>query len=89
MSDREIVSRLPHTADGVPIIPHEHPIVFVFSRRKGLYRPGEKADWWEMRIDSFDGEDFVGFVAGSHMARFKPGECYASVEVAMAAGAST
>lgn len=83
-----IIARLPKTADDVPVIVHEHPVVFVFTKRKGLYRPGEKADWWEMVVDMFDGECFSGVVAGSHRAAFRSGYCYSTYKAAMMATAA-
>lgn len=84
----DIIAKLPKTADGVVVIVHEHPVVFVFTKRKGLYRPGEKADWWEMVVDTFDGECFSGVVAGSHKAAFRSEYCYSTYKAATMAAAA-
>lgn len=80
-----VVDAVDKTADGVPIIMSDHPIVFVFTKRTGLYRPGESADWWEMPVKTFDGEYLRGMVAGTHMGAFRPGDCYSTLEAAEAA----
>ncbi len=85
---KAVIAKLPKTADGVPVIVHEHPVVFVFTKRKGLYRPGEKADWWEMVVDMFDGERFSGVVAGSHKAAFRSEYCYSTYKAATVATAA-
>ena len=81
-----IVDRLPKTADGVPIVPHDQPTVWVFTKRTGLYRPGEPAQWWDMIVHSYEDGKLVGFVGGSHMAKIDPSECYSTKEAAEAAG---
>lgn len=80
-----IVDKLPTTADGVPVLVHESPRIWVFTKRTGLYRSGEKTQWWQMRVDRFKDGFFHGYVDGSHMDAFPASECYSTSEEAITA----
>ena len=74
-----IVARLPHTGDGVPLVIHAHPYVWVHCRRAGLYRPGEGVGWWRMRVDGYEEPDrLYGWVEGSHVESFATYDCFST-----------
>ncbi len=68
----------------VPVVVHDHPAVFVFTSRHGLYRPSEGPDWWEMRVREYIGGRLRGMVAGSHTGSFPPSKCYNTIAAAEA-----
>jgi hypothetical protein len=77
-----IVDRLPKTADGVPVIVAEIPTLWVFCRRRGLYRPNEGEVLCEFYVDELVDGDFCGMVEGSHRGRYPAAGCYSTCEAA-------
>ena len=83
---RAIVDKLPKTADGVVIIAHKRPTVWVWTKRTGLYRPNEGPGWWPAIVEHYDGDRLMMMVAGSHIEKVSPSQCYSTREAAEAAG---
>lgn len=85
--EHAIVDKLPKTADDVPVIVHERPVVWVWTKQFGLYRPGQKEQWREMVVYVFhkDTSEFEGYVDGSHYATHPASDCYSTPEAAEAA----
>jgi len=71
----------------VPVVPHIQPVLWVWTARGGLYRPGETAKWWPFEVERADKDNMLyGYVEGSHRGAFSADLCYSTQAAAEAAG---